>query len=83
MNVIDKTAGVTLNQAVDVQTVLPAATVRAAELVEQGVALPDIDGKLLTLNGKQWLVTGLHANPSPNGEADGEIYLILEADLSC
>lgn len=78
---IDKTAGLTLNQAVDLQTVLPAATVRAAELIAAGVALADIDGKMLTLNGKDWQITGLHPNPSPNGEGDGEVYLILDGGI--
>jgi hypothetical protein len=78
---IDKTAGLTLNQMVDVQTVLPAATVRAAELVELGITLADLDGKVVTLNGKDWRIASLHANPSPNGEEDGEVYLILDGGI--
>ena len=80
LTVIDKTAGVTLNQAVDVQTVLPVATVRAPELAAAGVDLADIDGKTLTLNGKDWRVASLETKPSPNGEGDGEIFLVLEGD---
>jgi hypothetical protein len=78
---IDKTAGLALNQAVDVQTVLPAATVRAPDLAAAGIALEDLDGKILTLNGKDWRVASLHPKPSPNGEGDGEIYLILDASV--
>lgn len=75
---IDKTAGLTITQGIDVQTVAPAATLRAAELIAAGVALEDIDGKTLTLNGKNWLVASLQPSPSPNGEDDGEILLILD-----
>jgi hypothetical protein len=77
---IDRTAGITLNQAVDVQTVLPAATVRAPDIIAAGIAIGDLDGKILTLNGKDWRISGVHPNPSPNGEDDGEYYLILEGD---
>ena len=74
LTAIDKTAGLTINQAVDVQTILPAATVRAPELLIAGVALEDVDGKTLTLinpvtgSGKDWRIASLEAKPSPNGE---------------
>lgn len=75
---IDKTAGLTINQAVDVLTIAPAATVRAAELITAGVAFEDIDGKILTLNGKDWEVASIEKKPSPKGEDDGEILLLLD-----
>lgn len=81
VTVIDKTAGLTLQQAVDVQTVRPAAAVRAAELVARGVNLDKVTDKILTFNGGDWQIVGLHPNPSPNGEADGQIWLILDGGV--
>ena len=78
LTAIDKTAGITIAHAVDVETTLPAATVRAAELVAAGVDLVDCDGKTLTLNGKDWRIASLEPKPSPNGQDDGEIYFILD-----
>ena len=78
LTVLDKTAGVTVGQAVEVQTVLPAAIVRATELAAAGVARAGLDGRQLAFNGKTWRIASWHAEPSPNGEDDGEVYLFLD-----
>lgn len=75
---IDKTSGVTIKQAVDVQSVLPGATIRAADLAAAGIELRDVDNATLSLNGRDWRVASLHLSPSPSGELDGEVVLILE-----
>jgi hypothetical protein len=78
---IDKTAGITINAAVDLQTTLPAATVLAADLIAAGVDLGAVDGRTLTLNGKDWRIASLEPKPSPNGQDDGEIYFLLDGGL--
>ncbi|PSJ55765.1 head-tail joining protein [Pseudaminobacter soli (ex Li et al. 2025)] len=75
LTVIDKTTGVEVGGSVDVQTVLPAATVRATELAS--IDLADLEDAKLTFNGKTWRVDSHLPKPSPKGEADGEIYLFL------
>lgn len=81
LTVIDKTAGLMINAAVDLQTTAPVATVRAAELLAAGVALADIDGKLLTLNGKDWRIASFDLRPAPTGQSDGEVYLFLDGGM--
>lgn len=78
---IDKTVGVVVSQGVDLQTDSPAATIRAAELIAAGIGLENLDGRTLTLNGVDWRISSHHLNPSPRGESDGEVYLILDGGL--
>jgi hypothetical protein len=78
---IDKTAGITINSAVDLQTTLPAATVLAADLIAAGIDLGDLDGRTLTMNGADWRVASLEQRPSPHGRDDGEVYFILDGGL--
>jgi hypothetical protein len=81
LRAIDKTAGIIINQAIGLETVSPAATVRAAELAAAGVPLADIYSRTLTLNGRDWTVASWRRKPSPNGADDGEVYLILDGDI--
>jgi hypothetical protein len=81
VTVVDKTVGVTLNQGPDLQTEVPAAAVRAAEIVAAGIQLDELDGKLLRMNGVDWRISSLYRKPSPLGESDGEIYLLLDGGL--
>jgi hypothetical protein len=75
---IDETAGVEVLDGPGIATVLPAATVRAALLVEMGIALASLPGAALRINGKDWTVVRHEYRPSPQGEAKGEIRMILE-----
>ena len=75
---IDKTAG--YNSAdfrTLVDTVRPLACVRAYELAAAGVALQDLPEGSITLNGKTWRIKSFRYRPSPAGEADGEVELVL------
>jgi hypothetical protein len=72
---IDKTSGVEVGGSADVQTILPAAVVRASEL--SSISLTDLEDATLVLNSKTWVVKSHMLKPSPKGEADGEVYLIL------
>lgn len=79
VTVIDKTAGVEIadSSSIDVGTIRPVAAVRAAELVEKGVALDSLDDGFIAFNGKVWRIKSHIPRPSPHGEADGQVYLIL------
>lgn len=79
LSAIDKTAGITVADAreIGVETILPAAVIRMAELIEGGLAATDLSGATLTMNGKAWRVDSYRLVPSPKGEADGEAWLLL------
>lgn len=72
--VIDKTAGTNVG-TVEMPTVLPAAAVRAIDLA--GIDLEDVENATLALNGRTWRVKSYRLAPSPKGEADGQVYLVL------
>lgn len=75
LTALDKTAGVTVGNSIEVQSVEPAAIVRRSEMSE--VVLSTLRGATITLNDKTWEVRGHMLKPSPKGEADGEVYLLL------
>ncbi len=76
---IDKTAGVEVatSGAFDVLTIKPAAAVRMRELATLGISLDALDESLLLLNGRLWRVRSHMLKPSPRGELEGEVLLIL------
>ncbi|MDP2358353.1 MAG: hypothetical protein Q8M31_20165 [Beijerinckiaceae bacterium] len=74
---IDKTSGIEVAGAFDVLTIKPAAAIRVRELAALGVALADLDESPLSLNGRLWRVRSHMLKPSPRGELEGEVFLIL------
>jgi hypothetical protein len=78
LTALDKTAGMVVGSGLEIQSVLPAAVVLVSELASQGLTPEQLDGQQLTMNGKVWVISSTRARPSPNGEADGELLLILE-----
>jgi hypothetical protein len=76
---IDKTSGIEVagGGAFDVLTIKPAAAIRVRELSALGVALADLDESTLSLNGRLWRVRSHMLKPSPRGELEGEVFLIL------
>lgn len=82
LTVIDKTEGIEVLDGPSVATILPAAVVRAALLAEKGIAVADLPGASLSLNGKDWTVVRHGYAPSPQGEDKGEIRLILD-EVNC
>ncbi|RWQ12337.1 hypothetical protein [Mesorhizobium sp.] len=78
LTAIDETAGVEVLENASISTIRPAATVRTSELTEKGVAVAELANASLTLNGKNWIVISHHYLPSPKGETQAEIRLILE-----
>lgn len=76
---IDKSGGVEVaSSSVDIPTVKPACVIRMADLLEAGKAPEDLIDAILSLNGVSWQVVTYFPKPSPLGEADGELYIILE-----
>ncbi|TIX27306.1 hypothetical protein [Mesorhizobium sp.] len=78
LTAIDETAGVEVLEGPQVSTIRPCATVRTTELAEKGIAVADLPGAGLTLNGKSWTVYSHQYLPSPKGEAQAEVRLLLE-----
>ena len=78
--VLDKTSGVDISFGGGeggVQTIAPAAVVRVPELRESGIKPNDLVEAVLAMNGYTWRVKSFKLRPSPNGEDDGEAYLLL------
>lgn len=78
LTALDKTAGVEIADAkAEVATIKPAAVLRIPELVEKGVAVAETPKGSIALNGYEWSIVSYRFRPSPNGENDGEVYLVL------
>jgi hypothetical protein len=76
--VIDKTAGLPIADArTQIDTIRPVADVRARELEAAGIAVSDLPEGTIDLNGQTWRIKSYLPRPSPGGESDGEIRLIL------
>lgn len=80
VTVLDLSEGVDIDQGRDisVQTLRPAAAVRASELVDKNIRPNDLLDGTITFGGVAWTIRSHKPKPAPTGEADGEIYLILE-----
>lgn len=78
LRVFDATTGLPIPDArTQVETVRPVCFVRTAELTQKNVAIADLPESLITFNGNTWRIKANRAVPSPAGEADGEVMLIL------
>ncbi len=79
---IDKTGGVEVGNAAmtEVSTIRPAAIVRFAELATASLDRTDLRRAALTMNGKNWRIESSTPKPTPNGESDGELMLLLIED---
>lgn len=62
---------------VHVDTIKPVAAVRLAVLVAGGLSTADLPGARLDINGAAWRVESFVLDPTPNGEGDAEVTLIL------
>lgn len=85
LTVIDQTKGVEIPQAdgIQLQAIKPVATARMVEVTDKGLSRENFKGATLTFNGKSWRISSHLMKPSPNGEADGEVYFILsEANVT-
>ena len=75
---IDRTAGVEVeDNTIGIKTIRPAADVRRSDLNAASIALKDLDGGTLTLNGTTWEISSTMENPTPFGTSDGLVTLLL------
>lgn len=56
----------------------PCANVRMSELTAKSIALTDLDGSTVVLNGATWKVKAHEPKPGANGPNSGEVRLILD-----
>jgi hypothetical protein len=76
--VIDRTSGVTVFEGrAAVETVRPAADIRVQELIDGGLSRNGLAGASVTFNSRTWRVKATLPVPSPLGEDDGILRLIL------
>jgi len=75
---LDKSGGVEVSTSVvDVPSVRPACIIRMYDLLSLELAPDDLVDAVLELNGVSWVVTSYFPKPSPFGESDGELYILL------
>jgi hypothetical protein len=74
---LDKTGGVEVSEGISLQTIRPAAVLRMADLAAIDVAPDELMDAVCSINGESWKVKSYYPRPSPGGEGDGELYLIL------
>lgn len=79
VSALDKTTGIDVGDEVHGQTILPAIVVRARDLFANGIRFSDLAerGNLVVVAGQWWNIVTYRLRPSPNGERDGEVYLLL------
>lgn len=77
---IDKTGCIPIpSGGIEIETIEPAAVIRMAELLAAGITRDDLEGGTITFNGATWRIKATLPNPSPKGEADGQLLLKLGA----
>lgn len=75
---MDKSAGEAIERGDGAFPVLvPAARLRMAELIAAGLTRENLDEGVLVMNGKTWTIESHQPLPSPLGEDDGEVVLVL------
>ena len=77
---IPKIAGASIDPPgtpVEIQTIRPAADVRVSELTDNSIARVDLKGGEIDIAGATWRIENTLPRPSPEGEANGEIRMIL------
>lgn len=75
---LDKTAGVEVQlQGVETTSVQPAVVVRMTDLTELELTPADLRNAEIVINDGTWQVISYYPRPSPMGEGDGELYIIL------
>lgn len=89
VTVIDKSKGVSLNidtqgaglkrtGGADIDTLVPGAVIRMSELSAKAIDKDRLVESLLEMNGSTWQIMSIMPLPTPRGENDGELLLVLE-----
>ncbi len=77
---LDKTVGVEVaGSQMEIGTVRPACVVLMVDLLTEGFSPEDLMNAEVEFNGGAWRVVSYFPKPSPLGDSDGELYLILSA----
>jgi hypothetical protein len=79
MTAIDLTSGVAVPGTIEIESLGPGALMLVGDLADQGITLDDLDTGQIALNGRAWMILSHRPEPSPNGIADGQVLLQLEA----
>jgi hypothetical protein len=77
VSVIDRTSGVEVGGNIDVATIQPAAMVRVSEIESLHVPRAGLRRASIEMNGKSWRIENAMPRPTPGGESDGELMLLL------
>lgn len=81
VTVIDHTRGMALQlKGADIETVVPVAVVRATVLADASLTRSDLRRAALTMNGRTYRIESTMPRPTPSGEDDGEVLMILTED---
>lgn len=82
ISVIDRTSGIDVAGLgnIEVKSIRPGAIARMAELTENGITRHDLDGATLEVNGQEWRIQSNQLRPSPAGEAEAEVLMILRKE---
>lgn len=79
LRAIDKTKGVTVGGDVSLQTIVPIAQIRVAELPPALDLGAEIQDATIALNGRTWKVTNFKSLPVPDADpTQGELVLYLQ-----
>ncbi len=75
---IDKTSGATvLDAQTGIATIKPVVVVMKKVLNDRCIKTDFMEGVNIRMNGKSWHVYDVRPAATPNGEEDGEVYLVL------
>lgn len=75
---LDKTAGIEVQlQGIETTSVQPAIALRMYDLTGLGLTPAMLRNAEVLINGGVWEVVSYYPRPSPLGEADGELFIIL------
>lgn len=78
ISAIDKTAGISISEAIGIETIKPAVAIRKQSLIDADIDIESLMKTDVTLNGKAWTIINYKSYPGINGEDDGEIYLFIQ-----
>lgn len=74
----DLTAGLQIGGPLDLETMRPAASARAVDLVSAGLDVNLMDQAVVVINSVSWTINAWRQIPTPNGTGDGEVIFLLE-----
>lgn len=72
---LDDTAGVEVEGA---ETLLPVAHVLFSDLAARNIAPDTLDDGTIAINGRTWRIDSHRLEPSPSGQAQGMVMLLLQ-----